>query len=142
MVRVSLCYDWGIVCRSGLICFFAQRVVPQQVEGLLDGPPVLLGDQYGVGPLAGDLHRLVGFGGFVEESVEISPGFGGGDGFHGLDIWNKVRNNTDNSHKWFRRSLRQLISSKLKWEESIPLPDMYFACIFLISCGVLSIVVP
>lgn len=58
-------------------------MVPQQVEGLLDGPPVLLGDQDGVGLLAGDLHRLVGLGSLVEESVEVSPGFGGGDGFHG-----------------------------------------------------------
>ena len=40
------------------------------MQGLLDGAPVVLREQDGIAPLAGDLHRLVGLAHLVNQGVE------------------------------------------------------------------------
>src|ERR1044071_3528323 len=54
----------------------------EQVDRLLEGPPIVRGDQHGVPPLAGDLDRLARLGGFLEQAVEVGPGVAGGDHLH------------------------------------------------------------
>jgi hypothetical protein len=54
-----------------------------EVKGLLDGAPIILGDQDGVAAFAGNLDWLVRIGHVIEEFVEEFSGFSGCDRGHG-----------------------------------------------------------
>lgn len=53
------------------------------MQGLLDGAPVVLGEQHSVAPFAGDLHRLVRLPHLIDQGLEPLAGFCGGHGCHG-----------------------------------------------------------
>src|SRR5450759_1023553 len=54
-----------------------------QVQGLVQGAPIVLGDEHGVGAVAGDQDRLVGLDDLAEQLVQELERLGGGDGIHG-----------------------------------------------------------
>src|ERR1039458_5722540 len=52
------------------------------MKGLLDGVPIFFAQKYAIGAWAGDEHRLVGGGRFIEEPVQLLAGLAGIHGVH------------------------------------------------------------
>jgi hypothetical protein len=63
----------------------------EQVQGLLDGPPIVLGEQHRVATLPGDLDRFVIRERRVDQPIQVAPGGCGRNRLHHMNVRHDVR---------------------------------------------------
>ena len=63
----------------------------EQIQGFLNRPPIPLRHQHGAAALAGDVDRLMAYGGLVDQAVQIGTGFAGGQNRHTELLESNVR---------------------------------------------------